>query len=106
MGKRKTTYYIDEGVLTATKLTAVATHQTESTLVEDGLRAYLIDDGRAEAARADLGLLLDDLRQRPELNDLDDEASMALAIEEVSAVRKERQLYHEDRTTRIGKGAL
>ena len=91
MGKRKTTYYIDEGVLTATKLTAVATHRSESTLVEEALRAYLIDEGRAEAARADLRSLLDDLRQRPELDDLDDEASMALAVEEVRAVRKERQ---------------
>jgi len=91
MGKRKTTYYIDEGVLTATKLTAVATHRSESTLVEEALRAYLIDEGRAEAARDDLRSLLDDLRQRSDLNDLDDEASMALAVEEVKAVRKERQ---------------
>lgn len=91
MGKRKTTYYIDERVLTATKLTAVATHRSESTLVEDALRLYLIDEGRAEAARNDLRSLLDDLRQRPELNDLDDEASMALAVKEVRAVRKERR---------------
>jgi hypothetical protein len=91
MGKRKTTYYIDEGVLTATKLTAVATHRSESALVEEALRAYLIDKGRAEAARDDLRSLLDDLRQRPDLDDLDDEGSMALAVEEVRAVRKERQ---------------
>ncbi len=91
MSKRKTTYYIDERVLTATKLTAVATHQTESTLVEDALRSYLIDEGRAEAARADLRSLLNELRQRPELNDLDDKASLAIAVEEVKAARKERQ---------------
>lgn len=91
MAKRKTTYYIDEGVLTATKLTAVATHRSESTLVEDALRLYLVDEGRAEAARNDLRSLLDDLRTRPDLNDLDDESSMALAVKEVKAARKERR---------------
>ncbi len=33
MARRKTTYYIDEGVFTATKMTAVATHCSESQLV-------------------------------------------------------------------------
>jgi hypothetical protein len=91
MAKRKTTYYIDEGVLTATKLTAAAMHQSESTLVEDALRVYLIDEGRVEAARNNLRSLLDDLRNRPDLNDLDDESSMALAVQEVKAARKERR---------------
>jgi hypothetical protein len=90
MARRKTTYYIDEGVLTATKMTAVATHRSESQLVEDALRAYVVDEGRAEAAREDMRRLLDELRARPELNDLDDEQTMALAVSETRAARRER----------------
>jgi hypothetical protein len=90
MARRKTTYYIDEGVLTATKMTAVATHRSESQLVEDALRAYVVDEGRGEAAREDMRRLLDELRARPELNDLDDEQTMALAVSETRAARRER----------------
>lgn len=90
MARRKTTYYIDEGVLTATKMTAVATHRSESQLVEDALRAYVVDAGRGEAAREDMRRLLDELRARPGLDDLDDERSMALAVSEVRAARRER----------------
>jgi hypothetical protein len=90
MARRKTTYYIDEGVLTATKMTAVATHRSESQLVEDALRAYVVDEGRGEAAREDLRRLLGELRGRPELNDLDDEQTMALAVSETRAARRER----------------
>jgi hypothetical protein len=78
MAKRKTTYYIDEGVLTAAKLTAVATHRSESRLVGDAIRSYVIEEWRGEAARDDMRRLLDELRARPELSDLDDEQSMAL----------------------------
>lgn len=90
MGKRKTTYYIDDEILMAAKLTAVATHRSESALVENALRLYLIDEGRAQAAQDDLRSLLEGLRRRPGLNDLDDPASMALAVREVRAARNER----------------
>jgi hypothetical protein len=90
MAKRKTTYYIDEGVLTATKMTAAAAQRSESQLVEDALRAYVVEQGRGEAAREDLRRLLEDLRARPELDDLDDEQAMALAVRETRAVRQER----------------
>jgi hypothetical protein len=90
VARRKTTYYIDEGVLTATKMTAAATQRSESQLVEDALRAYVVEEGRGEAAREDLRKLLEELRARPELNDLDDEQSMAQAVEETRAVRRER----------------
>lgn len=90
VARRKTTYYIDEGVLTATKMTAVATHRSESQLVEDALRAYVVDEGRGEAAREDLRRLLDELRARPELDDLHDEQAMELAVSETRAVRRER----------------
>jgi hypothetical protein len=90
MARRKTTYYIDEGVLTAAKMTAVVTHRSESQLVEDALRAYVVDEGRADAAREDMRRLLDELRARPELNDLNDEQAMALAVSETRAVRRSR----------------
>jgi hypothetical protein len=90
MSKRKTTYYIEDGVLTAAKMTAVATHRSESLLVEDAIRAYVIDGGRGEAARDDMRKLLEELRQRPDLNDLSDEETTKLAAQEVKAMRQER----------------
>jgi hypothetical protein len=98
MARRKTTYYIDEGVLTAAKMTAVATHRSESQLVEDALRAYVVEQGRGEAAREDMRKLLDELRARPELSDLDDEQSIALAVRETREVRRERATRRKQRT--------
>ena len=45
MGRRKTTMYVDEDVLTATKVLAAGRGDSESQVVEDALRAYL-DAGR------------------------------------------------------------
>lgn len=47
-------FAVDEGVLTATKMTAVVTHRSESRPVEDALCAYVVDEGRDEAAREDM----------------------------------------------------
>jgi hypothetical protein len=89
MAKRKTTLYIDDDVMTATKATATAMHSTDSAFVEDALRAYL-KTSRAEAARVDLRAVLDRLAaQNPD--DLTDEEAMELAVEEVRAVRSERR---------------
>jgi hypothetical protein len=55
-------------------------------------RANDIDEnegGRRDVAREDMVRLLEDLRARPELNDLDDEQSMALAVSETRAARRE-----------------
>ncbi|HEV7943760.1 MAG TPA: hypothetical protein VGP17_13285 [Solirubrobacteraceae bacterium] len=98
MARRKTTYYIDEGVLTAAKMTAVATHRSESQLVEDALRAYVVEQGRGEAAREDMRRLLDELRARPKLSDLDDEQSMAAAVRETRAVRRARTAKRQEHT--------
>jgi hypothetical protein len=98
VARRKTTYYIDEGVLIAAKMTAVATHRSESQLVEDALRAYVVDEGRGEAAREDMRKLLDELRARPQLNDLSDEQSMELAVSETRAARRERAAKSRGRT--------
>ena len=54
-------------------------------MVEDALRAYL-GNGELDAARAGLRALMDRVAGRSEL---DDEA-MALAVEEVRAVRAKR----------------
>jgi hypothetical protein len=86
VARRKTTYYIDESVLVAAKMTAAATHRSESQLVEEALRRYVVEEGHGEAAREDLRRLLDELRARPELDDLDDEQSLALAARETRAV--------------------
>lgn len=83
MNRRKTTVYLDADVLTATKVVAAARDRSESQIVEDALRAYL-RTGELEAAGADLRQLMARVAQRA---DLDDEAAMALAVNEVRAVR-------------------
>lgn len=87
MNRRKTTVYLDSDVLTATKVLAAARERSESQVVEDALRAYLRTSDVA-AARADLRVLMDRLAQRA---DLDDEAAMAVAVEEVRATRAARR---------------
>jgi Bacterial antitoxin of type II TA system, VapB len=89
VSKRKTTLYIDDDVMTAAKMTAVATRRSESALVEDALRTYL-GEGRAEAARADLRAVLDRLAAQ-NLDDLTDDEAMQIAVEEVRTVRAERR---------------
>ena len=83
MDRRKTTVYLDPDVLTATKVLAVARQQSESQVVEDALRAYL-GNGTLEAARESLRGLMDRVAAR---SDLDDEEAIALAVDEVRAVR-------------------
>ena len=87
MSRRKTTVYLDSDVLTATKVLAATRERSESQVVEDALRAYLRTDD-VEAARADLRALMDRLAQRAEL---DDEAAMTLAVEEVRGARAARR---------------
>lgn len=87
MARRKTTVYLDADVLTATKVMAAARERSESQVVEDALRAYLRTSD-VDAARADLRALMDRLAHRA---DLDDEAAMAVAVEEVREVRAVRR---------------
>lgn len=86
MERRKTTVYLDPDVLTATKVLAAARSLSESQVVEDALRAYL-GNGELDAARAGLRSLMDRIAGRSEL---DDDEAMALAVEEVGAVRAKR----------------
>ncbi|UNX54735.1 hypothetical protein MF406_00005 [Georgenia sp. TF02-10] len=83
MSRRKTTVHLSSEVLTATKALAAARGCSESQVAEDALRAYL-RASEAEAARADLRSLMDRLAQR---TDLDDDTAVAVAVEEVRAVR-------------------
>ena len=87
MKRRKTTVYLDTDVLTATKVLAAARQQSESQVVEDALRAYL-GNGQLEAAGADLRALMDRVAGRAEL---DEDQAMAIAVEEVQAVRTARR---------------
>jgi hypothetical protein len=79
--------YLDSDVLTATKVLAATREGTESQVVEEALRAYLRTN-EVQEARADLRALMDRLAQRA---DLDDEAAMTLAVEEVRGVREARR---------------
>lgn len=85
--RRKTTVYLDPDVLTATKVLAATREQSESRIVEDALRAYLRSEDAA-AARDDLRELMERVRTRSELTD---EEAMAVAVEEVRAVRSTRR---------------
>ncbi|MHB1486641.1 MAG: hypothetical protein ACYCS7_07850 [Acidimicrobiales bacterium] len=87
MAKQKTTIYLDPDVLTATKAAALTTKRTESALVEDALRAYL-RGGRGAAVWTELQELLDRVAQG---GDLDEDAALSMAVDEVHAVRRERR---------------
>lgn len=78
---------MDSDVLTAIKVLAAASDRSESQIVEDALRAYL-GTGELEAASADLRALMNRIGKRA---NLDDEAAMALAVDEVQAVRAARR---------------
>lgn len=87
MAKRKTTVYLDADVLTATKAAALTSSRTESAVIEDALRTYL-RSGHGEAVRDELtGLLARVVAE----SDLDEDAALAQAVEEVHAVRRARR---------------
>lgn len=75
MPRRKTTVYLDEELLRATKVLAARTDRREYEVIQEALRAYL---GFSAIERA---------RRRSELTD---EEAMNLAVEEVHAARAER----------------
>ncbi len=87
MAKQKTTIYLDPDVLTATKAAALTSRRTESAVVEDALRSYL-RGARGEAARDELQELLDRVTQT---SDLDEDAALSIAVDEVHAVRRDRR---------------
>jgi metal-responsive CopG/Arc/MetJ family transcriptional regulator len=86
MSRRKTTLYLDEDLLAATKMVAATSARSESDVVSDAIRAYLqTDESRAAAGR--IGALLDRVTARSETTDAE---AMEIALAEVSAHRKRR----------------
>jgi len=90
MAKQKTTIYLNPDVLTATKAAALTSKRTESAVVEEALRSYLRGD-RGEAVRDKLQELLDRVTQT---SDLDEDAALRMAVDEVHAVRREHRAPH------------
>lgn len=86
MSQRKTTVYLDTDVLTATKVLAATRNRSESQVVEDALRAYL-RAGELADAQVDLQTLMDRVARR---DDLGEDEAMAVAVDEVRAIRAAR----------------
>jgi len=76
MARRKTTVYLDEELLRATKVVAARTDRREYEIFEEALRDYL-------------GITsIEAIRRR---SDLTEDEGMELAVAEVHAVRSERK---------------
>jgi hypothetical protein len=76
MARTKTTVYLEPEVLRATRIRAARTGKRDSQIVEDALRQFL-------------GLsVVDEIRSKA---DLDEEAAIALAYDELNALRRERR---------------
>jgi hypothetical protein len=76
MARSKVTVYLDPDVLRATRVQAARTGKRDSDVVEEALREYL---GLA---------VVDRIRAK---SDLDEDAAMQLAYEELHAMRSERR---------------
>jgi Arc/MetJ family transcription regulator len=82
MARKKTTVYLDEDLITATKVLAATSGRREYEVVEEALRQYV----GAEKSRKQLRSLLDRVARR---STLQDEEAMDLAYSELGAARKE-----------------
>lgn len=92
MAKERATIYLDADIRTATKVAAAAGHKSESEVVEEALRKYLQTDEQARA-RESMRELFARLEKRQEDDPslrLTDEEAMAIANEELHAMRAER----------------
>jgi Arc/MetJ family transcription regulator len=83
MARKKTTVYLDEDLITATKVLAATSGRREYEVVEEALRQYV----GGEESRAQLRSLLDRVARRSTLKDKE---AMDLAYSELGAGRKER----------------
>ncbi|MFT4008731.1 MAG: hypothetical protein QM655_01680 [Nocardioidaceae bacterium] len=99
MAKQKTTVYLDPDVLTAAKAAALTSKRTESAVIEDALRTYL-RSGHGEAVKDELSAVLTRVTQGEHL---DEDAAMALAVEEVHAVRRSRRARSAATSTSNGE---
>ncbi|ADE13804.1 hypothetical protein Nhal_0622 [Nitrosococcus halophilus Nc 4] len=75
MGKKKTTVYLDEDLLRATKVMAARSGRREYQIVEEALRRYLgLESIRTIGARSEL----------------DEDQALVLAYREIHAERRQR----------------
>jgi hypothetical protein len=86
MPRRKTTVYLDPGVVTALRALAASRGWSVSALAEKALRAFLAGDG-SDGARSGLRSLMATVAARDLLGD---EEAMAVAVDEAHAVREAR----------------
>lgn len=78
MARKKTTVYLDEGLLKQAKIAAVRSGKHDYEVIEAALRRYL-------------GLeVVDRVWSRNAANPLDPDRALALAYEELEATRRER----------------
>ena len=82
MARKKTTVYLDEDLITATKVLAATSGRREYEVMEEALRQYVA----ADESRRQLRSLLDRVARRSKLKD---EEAMDLAYSELGAARKE-----------------
>ena len=87
MARRKTTVYLDDDVLTATKVVAASSARSESDVVEDALRAYLSGDV-AKSAAAEVRAVMQRVAKR---GAADEGTAMQVALAEVAKTRKARR---------------
>lgn len=87
MARRKTTLYLDEDLLAATKMVAATSARSESEVVSDAIRAYLQSD-EARTAATEIRSLLQRVTERAQ--GTTDAEAMEMALAEVSSHRKRR----------------
>lgn len=87
MTKKKTTVYFDPDLRKATKAAALTSKRSESAVVEEALRLYFRDNNR-QAIKDELERLF---ARVAKTSDLDEDAALRLAVEEVRASRRERR---------------
>jgi predicted transcriptional regulator len=87
MTRKKTTVYLEEDLLTATKVLAATSGRHDYEVMEDALRQYL-SGAQARGSRKQLRALLDRLAEG---STLEDDEAMDLAYSELEAARTERR---------------
>lgn len=86
MARKKTTVYLEPGLLQATKVLAASSGKREYEVIEDALRAHMRSEEAAQGRR-ELRAMLDRWAQA---NDgLHEDEALALADREVDAYRRE-----------------
>ncbi|NNN20406.1 MAG: hypothetical protein HKL80_00190 [Acidimicrobiales bacterium] len=91
MTKKKVTLYLDESVVKAAKVTAIATSLSESALVEQAIISYL-GTKDIKGAKADLLNLLEEVAKTSKVSETPEDEIMDIAVKETKSIRKNRQI--------------